>query len=121
MKRILNILPLDLELNPTDAGNIQNLCEGVHSAVPLLRISLDKTSLEGIEPKTFLYKLVSVDSRLWKQVITFDSASNPLMTFNVVDTWRLSEFSSQRTLRNAFIALVAKYPTLEKLSYDFVA
>lgn len=91
--------------------------EGIHKTVSLTRLVFELT-LVG-PPAEFLYKLIAVDGRVWKQTIKFDNPTNPLMTFSVVDLWRLSEFSSQRTLRNNLIALVQKYPSLEKIVYVF--
>ena len=121
MKRVFNVFPSDLAILSTDVGNLEGMLETINSVVPLSKIVFERTSAEGVEPKVFLYKIESADLRLWKQDITFDNAANPLMTFTVADAWRLSEFSSQRTLRNALVSLVAKYPTLEKLVYNYLA
>jgi len=116
MTRTLNILPLTLTMDPVDIGQLQALLEGVHKI-----ILLDKVVFELISasPLKFLYKLIAADTRIWKQDIHFDNPTNPLMTFNVVDEWRLSEFSSQRTLRNLLISFISKYPTIESIKYNF--
>jgi len=116
MNRKLDILPSSLIVDPVDIGQLQVLLEGVNKI-----INLDKMVFELIttSPLKFLYRLIAVDTRIWKQDIHFDSPSNPLMTFNVIDEWRLSEFSSQRTLRNLLISFVNKYPAVENITYKF--
>jgi len=121
MKRTLNVFPATLVVSPNDLAQISSLSETLDTAVPMAKLTLNKLTPLGVEPKVFLYKLEAADARLWKQNITFDIGTNPLMTFDVVDFWRLSEFSAQRTLRTALISLVAKYPDLEKVTYDYLA
>lgn len=121
MKRVLTILPADLVVASADIGAVEGLLEGVNAVVPLSKAALVLTSIVGVEPKVFSYRLEAADTRVWHQSITFDNAANPQMTFAISDEWRLSEFSSQRTMRNFLITLVAKYPTLEKIAYNYLA
>lgn len=114
MTRTLSILPVDLSIDPIDIADLQGLMETVHKTVALSKVVFE---LLTFDPLVFLYKLKATDLRIWAQDIHFDSSTNPSMTFNVADLWKLSEFSSQRTLRNKLIALVNKYPTLEKITY----
>lgn len=121
MKRVFNVLPADLVISSPDVGAVQGLLEGVNAIFLVAKVVFEQTSTIGIEPKVFHYKIEAADGRLWQQDITFDNAVNPQMTFNVSNEWRLSEFSGQRTMRNFLISLVAKYPTLTKISYNYLA
>lgn len=120
MKRIITVLPTTLSLSGTDVEKISGVAEMFNIASPCEKIVLLKQSLSGVEPKVFLYTIHVVGGRVWKQTITFDDLSNPLMTFEVTDQWRLSEFSQQRNVRNALVAFVGTYVNLEKLVYDFI-
>ena len=119
MKRSLQALGADL--SGSDLAAVSGLAETFGSLLPLSKLSFIRQSAEGVEPKVFLYKIEAVDGRIWKQVITFDQAPNPFMTFDVADPWRLSEFSGQRTLRNALVGIVPRYPLLERIVYDYQA
>jgi len=119
MKRLLTVLPTELVLSSTASNSVMSLCETFNSVVPCIKILLNRTSTPEQTPAVFLYKIEASDGRIWRQHITFDNPSNPKMTFEVVDPWRLSEFSNQRNVRNAFVNLVAAYPALEKIVYDF--
>ena len=120
MKRTITALPTTLSLSGTDVEKFSGVAEMFNIAAPCEKIVLLKQSLPGVEPKVFLYTIHAVGGRLWKQTITFDNLGNPLMTFDVADAWRLSEFSQQRNVRNALVAFVATYADLEKLVYDFI-
>lgn len=120
MKRTITTLPVTVVLSGTDVTKLSGVAEMLQVVVPINKITLLKQSAVGVEPKVFLYKIEAADGRLWKQVMTFDNPGNPLMTFDVIDAWRLSEFSQQRNVRNAMVAFVAAYPDLEKLTYDFI-
>jgi hypothetical protein len=119
MKRTITILPATISLSGTDIEKLSGVAEMFNVASPCEKAVLLKTSLPDVEPKVFTYTIHAVGGRLWKQTITFDVAGNPLMTFDVADPWRLSEFSQQRNLRNALVAFVGTYSTLEKVVYDF--
>jgi len=120
MKRSFSVLPASLSLAATDADRVGGLMEMFNSVVATAKISFARTTAVDVEPKVFLYRIEAVDGRVWRQHITFDSIPNPLMTFEVADAWRLTEFSNQRNVRNALVALVAAYPDIEKVVYDFL-
>ena len=119
MKRILTILPLTLNLTAADGARVASGAEMLGETSPSVKITFTRQSVVGVEPKVFLYKIEAIDGRVWKQTITFDHMTNPLMTFDLSDPWRLSEFSQQRGVRDAFVAFVGAYPDLEKITYDF--
>jgi hypothetical protein len=119
MKRIITVLPLTLSLSGTDVEKVTGVMEMFNQASLTVKVVFTRTSLAGVEPKVFHYRIEAVGGRLWKQTITFDNLSNPLMTFEVVDQWRLSEFSQQRNVRNVLVWFVTTYPDLEKLVYEF--
>ncbi len=121
MKRSLQVVDTLDTISGSDLAAISSLAESFGVILPLSKISLLKQSGVGVEPKVFLYKIEAVDGRIWKQVITFDSAADPHMTFDVADPWKLSEFSGQRTLRTKLVAMVSAYPALEKIIYDYLA
>ena len=120
MKRVLSTLPVTLSLSSSDTAKVASLAETFGSVLALAKVTFTRQSDPGIGPKVFLYKIEAADGRIWKQTITLDNPANPLMTFNVADPWRLTEFSAQRTLRSALLAVVGSYVDLEKLTYDYL-
>lgn len=120
MKHTCTTLPLSLELTSADWARVSANAEAFYSGCHATKITFTRTSLAGVTPKVFEYKINCADGRIWKQTITFDISRDPSMTFNVNDNWRLSEFANQRALRDTFVQLVNDYPDLEKITYDFV-
>ena len=57
----------------------------------------------------YRYLLELDDGRTWEQALTFDVATDPKMTFDVSDGWRLSEFSTQRPLRDLVVEARSKH------------
>lgn len=65
------------------------------------------------------YSFAASDGRIWNQVIDFsESLSDPKHNFNVPSFWKISEFSLHRTIRDAYVSLVAYYD-LKKLKAEF--
>ena len=55
---------------------------------------------------TFEYEFKTMDGREWKQEIIMDQPSDPLMTFDVDDAFRVSEFEPHRELRVQVITMI---------------
>jgi hypothetical protein len=119
MKRELKVWPVGLNFTATDSDRLMGVLEMFNSVVPCTLLTFKQVSDPGIEPKVFMYKIEAIDGRVWKQHITFDNLGDPFMTFEVIDPWRLSQFSNQRNVRNTLVALVSAYPTLEKITYTY--
>lgn len=80
----------------------------INSVLPLASVVFKK-----MPAGHFKYELTFKDGRQWKQKITFDSPNDPLMTFNSVDIFRVSEFILQRALRDCFCAMQLQFDLSE--------
>lgn len=118
MKRTCTTLPSSLNLTNADWARVSGNAEQL--GFQINKITFTRQSAAGVTPKVFEYKINAADGRVWKQVLTFDNMNDPSMAYEGNDSWRLSEFSTQRGLRDAFVAFVGAYPDLEKITYDFV-
>lgn len=88
----------------------KNLLE-VHNVVPM-----DKITYEYFpETATADYELKALDGRKWKQALAFTALPNsdPFMTFDVADPWKLSEFGSQRALRLRLVHMTDSHGLLK--------
>lgn len=99
-------------LHPTVVDLVQQL-DFLNVAVPMASFKLDRQG----QSNDFKYELSTKDGREFNQVIEIISA-NPLMSFDVPDRWRLSEFSAHRPLRNTVIKLVLEFG-VEKITCDW--
>ena len=61
------------------------------------------------DDQKYLYRFVAQDGRIWNQTINLGIDSNPGMTFQVPDEWRLSEFEPNRVLRALCIQMIRDY------------
>lgn len=70
-------------------------------------VPLDQFLFETQPDATHLYRFRATDGRVWKQKITFASFgdTDPAMTFDVNQPWKLSEFTRHRAVREAVILL----------------
>lgn len=83
-------------------------------------VRLDKFTFERIDPSDrlrFKYEIKLRDGRKWTQTVIFSKAEptpgedeDPMMSFNVSDDWKLTEFSSHRQVRKAVLSLRNAYP-----------
>lgn len=114
MTRTLVVAPESVELTSLEVRNLIVAAENINTAVALDRAVFERRG------EVYRYQLFTTDGRTWAQTIQFDiTASNPLMTFDVKDFWRLSEFVAQRDFRDALVGLVGVYPALESVTYRF--
>lgn len=94
-------------LTLTDEAPLYELYDAVnvmHGTTPLEK--LEFFAIGPGEPEVYRYKITAVDARVWSQKIDFlVSALDPLMTFNVSDKWKISEFALQRPVRDALVLL----------------
>lgn len=75
--------------------------------------------IELMEANRYEYELVTVDARHWLQSIDIPPQGEARLTFNVPNYWKLSEFSRQRTLRDAVISMVQTFGlTLFRVDYS---
>lgn len=91
-------------LTHPDVHRVHRLLDAMHSVVPLTSVEFNVTG----DPLIFAYEIVLADGRTWKQSIRFDALEtddDPGQTFDVVDFWRLSEFGTQREIRDALVHL----------------
>ena len=72
--------------------------------MPLVRVLF---KVDPAAPALHLYRIEAVDGRKWKQTLRFLSAADtdPAMSFNVTDEWRLSEFKFHREIRDTVVML----------------
>lgn len=83
-------------------------------------VAMDSFKVEQIEetPPTFKYTYTTKDEREWRQDIIASSA-DPMMTFNVTDPWRLSEFRLHREVRDLVVELLWERNVVEiKASWE---
>lgn len=77
----------------------------MNSIVPIAHFSF-ALATNPPEPETYLYRIELVDGRLWRQRIDFSTTpDDPLMTFNVSDEWKVSEFALNRPTRDELVRL----------------
>jgi len=83
--------------------------------------SLAEFLLDRREPPSnrFLYRITAVDGREWKQFIHFDGSTNSPQTFDVNPPWEPSEYVRHRPVRNAALALLIAFPSLNMIRYTF--
>ena len=96
--------------------NVTRLLEVLDSVVSILSVSVTT-----LAPLQYRYRIDLVDGRAWTQILTFASAAdrNPSMTFAVpAPGWKLTEFVSQRDLRDAIIGLIADHGLIS-VDYEF--
>ena len=75
-----------------------------HAVVPLASYSFGPAAGEN----EYNYRFTAVDGRMWSQVLDFtDMESDPGMTSNITDKWRLSEFKFNGPVRDQMVALHA--------------
>lgn len=83
------------------------LLDTMHGKTP---ISLFRFKLQAGSTKVFNYRIDLMDTRSWIQIVDFTSDVNdPIMTFNVPNGWRLSEFANQREIRDILVLMHQKY------------
>lgn len=80
-----------------------------------LAVDLDKLTfiLTDASLQRYEYEIKRVDGKKWNQVIVFDDESDPLMTFDVSDEWRLSEFRPHRIIRNILVELYKTHRVID--------
>lgn len=79
------------------------------------------TELEPLIPEKVTYnagayEIKLMDARRWNQEILFEfggGATDPAMTFDVPDAWRVSEFRRQRAMRDWIIEMVNAFGLTE--------
>lgn len=80
------------------------------------RVGIKELSFAVSSPTTAVYRFEHADGRTWTQDMTFahETCEDPLMTFDVPDPWRVSEFKGNREVRKSLVHLrnVMKLGTL---------
>lgn len=81
--------------------------------IETLNSNMPMKSLEYTQESTYVYKykLKTKDNRVWKQTLTFapENQTDPYMTFDVVDGFKLSEFKSHRDIRESIVSLTKRF------------
>lgn len=106
----------NIQLSSDEIQHVVDLIEALDASVPLTDVTVTT-----LGPLQYRYKLDFADGREWTQVITQANGqdTDPSMTFAVpAPGLRLSEFTSQRELRQAIINMIAQYG-LSLLVIDF--
>lgn len=87
-----------------------------HRSVKISKLTADN----GSYPKTLNYQIVLADGRRWKQTFRFFEMrdTDPVMTFDVTDGWKMSEFSLFRDVRDKIIAIQVQYG-IKKLAVQY--
>jgi len=87
--------------------------EAFNAVVPLTRFRFESTLGDQ-----YVYEFLAIDGRHWLQSIDIPSSGEAHQSFNIPDFWKLSEFSLQRSMRDAVIALVKSHGlTLFRVEY----
>jgi hypothetical protein len=81
-------------------------CCAMHYRVPLQFAKLER---DASNLNLYRYQFKAQDGRNWRQQVTFDGSANPLLSFDVSDSWRLSEYELQRPIRDACISMVVPH------------
>ena len=83
-----------------------DLWSTLYLLVASMNLSLLEIDRQGVST-TYQYKLVSLDGREWAQTIVIPPLpAEATMTFDVVDAWKVSEFSPGRAVRDILIKLI---------------
>jgi len=101
------VIETDVELGDTDEL-IQQLGRDVdvmNTAVPLDLLTMARVTDAPLE---YAYRILAHDGRAWDQTIRF-AVDGVTFTFDVVDRWKLEEFSLQRPIRDSFLQLVRNF------------
>jgi len=109
----------EMALSPEtgEINRIYMLLKDLYKAVPLTKFVFKRQVGSEV---MYDYKIFTVDSRVWKQILDFSSSGdlNVVQTFNVSPGWRLREFTPHRELRDTVSRLVASHKVIE-LKADF--
>lgn len=75
-----------------------------HSVVPLMSYTFGP----AVGENEYNYQFATADGRMWSQVLDFtETPTDPGMTFNITDKWRVTEFKFNGAVRDQIVALHA--------------
>lgn len=97
-----------IDASDPDVQNLLRLLELFNKKVSLSSFIVDKES----DHHTYEYE--AKDGRIWKQKIYFNS-EEPEMTFDVSDSWKLSEFQLHRPIRDQIIVKIIPKFTINNI------
>lgn len=98
---------LDLRINESIWQTLDAHVEDVDRVVPLNFVLLTRAG-----PLEYDYRIRAADGRRWNQHFSFTSPTDtdPRMTFDTIgDSWKVTEFSVARPLRDTLIQLVVTF------------
>ena len=77
----------------------------MHTALPIQKCEIKTLS---VSPLRYEYRIDLVDGRVWLQFLDFVAFddTDPKQEFDVSDGWKLTEYTLQRSIREALIGLV---------------
>lgn len=109
---------LDLKVDsdvrlPSNDGDLRNLVDALfalHAAAPLTKFDVDR---DAVDLELYDYRFEAMDGRKWKQTIRVPSGSEAVMTFDVSDGWKESEFALHRPVRSACISLARNFGVVQ--------
>lgn len=108
----------EMELEPAELARVVSMLLALKERLAVL--SRLACVLDQPPPSpSYNYEMELTDGRRWRQVIQFNGPpSDPEMTFEVDNAWRLSEFMYHRDIRLLCVELIEKYE-MEKLEVTF--
>lgn len=98
---------------PSNDGDLRNLLDALfalHSAAPLTKFDVDR---DPLDLALYDYRFEAADGRKWKQTLRIPAGSEAVMTFDVADGWKESEFALHRPVRSASISLARNFQVQE--------
>ena len=112
-KTKLNTNGFDFEITTPDAlspsappfGDVLKLVRQLGDLYAAVSLSEFKVDQDATDPTKFSYRMTAVDGRVWKQDLLV-GVPDTAMTFDVPDSWTLSEFVPNRVVRDTVDVLL---------------
>lgn len=93
----------------------EDACLALHAVVALQRFDVDRLEDQAGQ---YSYQFSTSDGREWNQVLRVEQ-DGTMMTFDVADWWRLSEFTPHRAIRELVLRLIREHQVY-KIKFDWM-
>jgi len=108
MKRTVNLdsdLTTPISLDQDMVRQMFDALDQLASIVPMTQFQVLRDAQNLL---LYTYTIQTLNGRVWQQTLTFANQqdTDPYMTFNVVQGWKLSEFALQRPVRDSAVAIL---------------
>lgn len=94
-----------LTIGEPDVISLNEYLDKFNTITPLTKFEVKQ---DIVDPTKYNYRFDADDGRIWKQEIFSDPVEYN-MTFDVTDKWKLSQFASQRPIRDIVIRLIKNF------------